>query len=562
MGSTRWSACCLCAWGAIAALGVGSASAQPRPRPAGAQAGDATVVQIDGEDVYVDLGGTAISAGATLTVLRPIETRHPVTRAVLRDSFPIGRLVVMQVGESMSIARVSGSPHRPVQLGDLARPPAVQAPVAQAASPPEQGARVVPLGQAAPPPLVCPPAPAPTPCPVQRGADPRVDEILRVWSATFGLLPEARIRVWSSFLAVSGSSPYARYARAEMEAAQRELARGRAEGPTDGALAELAPLTRAYEGEPVAFAGIVTRGIAVRDLSVYARARGGDDGLFTRVPMVLDAAGHARAEVPSALVVVPGFEWFAEITLADGRTALVAAGPIEPYEVEVWPSLDAPDESGRSRVRFSTDYVDFNRSRLNDYYVAVEGDFTYRLGIPYLQSVRVGYGHLQGESGPVDGLDTFGSDGLSVVPAQAVGFTYGFVEPELALHEMFAVALRITAGLGLPQHRVDGLRGGAQLRFRIGSALGTNLVLAGETIPELGLRGYIGLAWLPVADWPMSAEVHVTDQPRNGDIAVRGVFEVGHRFGQTFALSTRLSYQGRNINHSGFGVGLAATFDW
>lgn len=571
MKGSRWLAWCLCACCTVAWGSVRMASAQPRARGAEARPRDATIVQIDGEDVYLDIGGDAIAAGATLTLRRPIETRHPVTRAVLRDSFPIGRLVVWQVGETMSIARVSGSSHRPVQLADLARPVAQAPPVTPLpAAGAGTGTRVVAdaaslvpdstVSSAAStaPPRACPPAPAPVPCPAQQsGMDVRTAEILRAWSATLGLLPEERIRVWSSFLQNSESSPYARYARAELLSAQRELARGRVEGPTAGSLAEFAPLTRAYEGEPVAFAGIVTRGVAVSDLSAYVRARGTEDAPFTRVPMQIDAAGHVSAEVPPALVAVAGFEWFAEITLGDGRTALVSGGPASPNRVEVWPSVDGPhDESDRSRVRFSTDYVDFNRSRLNDYYIAFEGDFTYRLGIPYLPSVRVGYGHLQGESGSVEGLDKLG-----VLP-QAVGFTYGFVEPEVAFHEMFAVAVRVTAGLGSPERRVDGLRGGFQLRFRIGPATGTNIVLAGETIPELGLRGYIGLCWLPVKDWPMAAEVHVTDQPNNGDIAVRGVFEIGHRFGRVFALSTRLAYQGRNIDHSGFGVGLAATFDW
>ncbi len=556
MNKGRWVVWCMCACGALAGAGVERASAQPRAveaRRGAPQARDAMVVQIDGEDVYLDVGRGAVVAGATFEVLRPIETRHPVTHAVLRDRFPIAQLVIVEVGESLSIARVTGTPHRPVELADLAHAPTPDAEEVVAASVGGGGGTARPSDAPA---RVCPPAPAQVACP-QTGTDIRTAEILRVWAVTFGLLPEARITVWERFLATSAASPYANYARQELADAQRELARARADTPAGGSLAQLAPLGRAYVGEPLEFAGIVTRGVPVRDLSVFVRPRG-EPVPFTRVALTLDAAGHARGAVPPALLALVGFEWFAEITLADGRTANVAASPESPFRVEVWasPSAPLPTESDRSRVRFSTDYVDFNRSRLNDYYVAFEGDFTYRLGLTYLPSVRVGYGHLQGESGSVRSLDVLGA------ASREVGFTYGFIEPELALHELFSVALRITAGLGLPEGHVDGLRGGVQLRFRIGSATGTNLVLAGETIPELGLRGYIGLAWLPVPNWPMAAEVHVTDQPGNGEIAVRGVFELGHRFTHAFALSTRLSYQGRNIDHSGFGVGLAATFDW
>jgi len=542
------------AWGTWWVVVIASASAAAQPRAADGRATervrDATVVQIDGGDVYIDVGRGAVSVGASFEVLRPIETRHPLTRAVLRDRFPIGRLVVVQVGETLSIARVEGTPHRAVSLADLVRMPRPDAPPSEPT--PVAG------GAASSAVAACPPAPAAPECVVQVGGatDVRAIEILRVWSATFGLLPESRVRVWTAFLATSASSPYARYASAEIGEAQRELARARAEGPTAGVLAALAPLGRAFEGEPVAFAGIVSRGVAMRDLSIYVRPRGGTDN-FKRVPMVADATGHVRAAVPAELVVVAGFEWFGEITLGDGRTAFVAGGPSAPIAVAVWASPSSPPlEDGRSRVRFSSEYVDFNRLRGNDYYVSFEGDFAYRLGLSFLPSVRVGYGHLQGESGNVDDLDVRG------LASREVGFTYGYVEPELSFTELFAMAVRFTAGLGLPERRTDGLRGGVQLRFRVGRANGTNLVLAGETIPELGLRGYIGLAFLPVPNWPMGAEVHVTDQPGNGQIAVRGVFEVGHRFGRAFALSTRLSYQGRNIDHSGFGVGLAATFDW
>jgi hypothetical protein len=507
-------------------------------------------VRLDEEDVYLDVGRGAVEPGATFEVMRPIETRHPLTHALLRDQFPIGRLVVVTVGETLSIARLEGPPHRPLQLADVARLP-TRAPADDSLPP---GATfATPSGA----PALCPPTPAAVCRPqVQLQADPRAREILGVWGSTFGLLPEARMEVWTAFLATNSNSPYARYAAAEREQARQELTQERAHSPVSGRLAELAPLGRAYEGEPVALAGVMARGLEVRDLSVYLRVRG-EEGTFTRISMTRDAAGQVTVAVPAEFVVLAGFEWFAEITLADGRTALVAAGPREPNAVEVWASPESShDETGRSRVRFSTDYVDFNRGRGNDYYVAVEGDFSYRLPIRFSPSVRVGYGHLQGESGPV------GAPGTPDLPSRPVGFTYGFVEPELALHELFSVALRITAGLGRPESSAAGLRGGAQLRFRIGEAMGTNLVLAGETIPELGLRGYIGLAWLPVPNWPMAAEVHVTDQPGNGQIAVRGLFELGHRFGSAFALSARLSYQGRNIDHSGLGVGLAATFDW
>ena len=107
------------------------------------------------------------------------------------------------------------------------------------------------------------------------------------------------------------------------------------------------------------------------------------------------------------------------------------------------------------------------------------------------------------------------------------------------------------------------VRGGFQLRVRIGPDDGTNLVLGAETIPEIGQRAFIGLSFVPRPRWPMAVEVHVTDQPVNeGELAVRGILEVGRQLTDTFALSLRASYQGRSIDHAGLGAGLALTFDW
>ena len=83
-----------------------------------------------------------------------------------------------------------------------------------------------------------------------------------------------------------------------------------------------------------------------------------------------------------------------------------------------------------------------------------------------------------------------------------------------------------------------------------------------ETVPELGQRALLGLAFEVIRDVPMAGEVQVTDQPVAGDLAVRLIYEIGYRVSDAVALSTRLSYQGRTIDHTGIGGGLAATFDW
>ena len=152
------------------------------------------------------------------------------------------------------------------------------------------------------------------------------------------------------------------------------------------------------------------------------------------------------------------------------------------------------------------------------------------------------------------------------VAPQAAGFTYGYTEMELRISDLFAAIARIEIGLGKPESSDvvrNGLTGGFQLRLRIGEERGPHFLLAGETVPEIGQLASIALHWEVIENFPMQAEVHVTDQPVNsGELAVRGVYELGVRMSDTLAFALRLSYQGRNIKHAGPGVGLAMTFDW
>jgi hypothetical protein len=171
----------------------------------------------------------------------------------------------------------------------------------------------------------------------------------------------------------------------------------------------------------------------------------------------------------------------------------------------------------------------------------------------------MGYGHFLGKGGKLD------REGKEIPDPESAGFSYGFFESELALARLFGLAGRVTVGLGRPEDIAEreGLTGGFQLRARIGTATGTRLALAGEVVPEIGQRAFLGLQWAASERVPMSTEVHVTDQPVNSDeLAVRLVQEIGYRFGDRFTLALRPSYQLRTIKHAGPGIGLAATFDW
>jgi hypothetical protein len=60
----------------------------------------------------------------------------------------------------------------------------------------------------------------------------------------------------------------------------------------------------------------------------------------------------------------------------------------------------------------------------------------------------------------------------------------------------------------------------------------------------------------------MSAEVVVTNEPIGEDLGVRLIYTVGRSVTPWLDITGRVSYQLRDINHSGLGLGLGTTFHW
>lgn len=522
------------------------ASAQPTTARAG------TVVRLDGDDLFVDLGASRAPTGTILDVYRSIEVRHPVTRQALRDRFRVGRVQVLQAGDTLSVAHVLGTPWRPVQVGDEVRT--------------DEPERVTPTQGPTP---VAGPTPSAAP-------DPQTQELLRVWLATLGRSPTERVALYRTFIARNPGFPRRSFVEAEIAALEQWTASQREQiviappppAPLDPDFvlrervvhAALGPATM---GDPLDVALLLRPGVPVRALMLYVRPKG--PGQFEGRRMSLDARGHAMARVPRQLVRPPGFDYFVEAVDERGRMVPLVGTDDEPIAVEVVAPEGEPDPSvHRARVRFSAEAVSFHNADARDAYIVTEGDFLYRTLFDVLYGVRIGYGVLRGQGGTVDHLD-----GTPTMPAgdpEAAGFTYGYTEMELRISELFAAIARIEVGLGKPEAsdvERNGLTGGFQLRLRIGPERGTHFLLAGETVPEIGQLASIALHWEVIENFPMQGEVHVTDQPVNsGELAVRLVYELGYRLSDTLAFALRLSYQGRNIDHAGPGAGLAMTFDW
>ena len=104
--------------------------------------------------------------------------------------------------------------------------------------------------------------------------------------------------------------------------------------------------------------------------------------------------------------------------------------------------------------------------------------------------------------------------------------------------------------------------GGAELKLRIGSELGTNLIIGGAIISDFGALAQLKLEWNVIRNWPMSVTVVATNQPVQTDLGVRLIYQVGWRFRGWFAPTARIGYDVRNINHGGLSVGLGVVMGW
>jgi hypothetical protein len=268
------------------------------------------------------------------------------------------------------------------------------------------------------------------------------------------------------------------------------------------------------------------------------------------------AAGprYWAATIPADAIKDPGLEYFVEGVPAQGPAVSVAGRPEDPRRAEV--ERTGPGPAGPrplEQVALWSEIATFNTKKTNDYVFQTEGNFGWRLADEGIRAVRSGFGVLRGKGGSLDDLDVRG------LPPRSVGLTYGYVEAEIGFTPTFGLIGRPIVGL-----RDDGIEGGAQGFLRIGNDLHTNLLLGGEVLGSVGLRGIVELDWRTIRRVPIMFRSEVTNQPAGigGDIGVRAITQAGYELVKDLTLSVRGSYQGRTINHAGPGAGLGASYQW
>lgn len=570
---------------------------------------DPIVLAIDGKDIYVQLGARdGVGAGSELELEHEVIVKDPRTKATLRDHFALGTLTVEKSGDGISVAHADPELAKRVLPGDLVR---LLSPKRTFDDP--WAAKVAASKASAP----LPPPPAGT-APIDH-----VELVRHAWQDTLGQPPYERIARWNALVVADPQSPYRRAIETEIASLRTQIAqhdaalekarstsiddrspriarlvaaldrsaapprdasrppRGALEAATDPLL--IASVPRAMPGQPIELAFLARQPAQIGHAWLYARARG-EPG-YRRIELRRDGDAYFRGTIEAAAVRAGTVEWYAEIsgTGADAATGPVIGSATAPQEIAVESAVtEAPIAAGRSHVDMHVDYVDFDGgfNKGFDQYYQAEVDFGYRFLDP-IYAVRLGFGTLSGTGGPKEVIDAAPDtclDPSGNYRCKRVTFSYVYTELEYRVRPNVALMLRPQAGLlttdtmsgsgatrcqGRSIDGCDFLTGfGARGRIRLGEEAGTNLVLGVAFTRGVGALFEAAYHWLPTPLVPVQFSVQVTDQPVVEDFGVRLIGDVGLRRFSWFYPSLRVSYQARDINHSGLSGGMALNFDW
>lgn len=574
---------------------------------AGAASARGTVLKIEGDAIYIDLGtADGIDAGSKLRLLHVITATHPVSKKKVRDTFELGILEVVRAGKHMCIAAADPELQKRVTVGDeielVGAPRTVVDPWEEATKPrrpPDQ--------------------------PVEEEEDPeddvekqreaaarkraaavakvKAEEAAReAWRRTLGKPPAERIVIWQAYLEEFPGSPHAATVKEEIanlraqlqaEAALAAEAEEAQETRQDGGpLVQLGPMNdvvlagplaytppaRVYEGASVELAFLVVKPQSVQAGWIHYRHAGEDT--YRRAQLAPVGDSYLTVRIPGDAVKAPDVYYFVEVIEAGVEEPQAVIGTSDaPEKVRVDASVEEPprDIDGRSRVTLFVDYVDFDGFSSDfDQYLQAEADFMYRFRRP-IYAMRIGFATLAGKGGPKDVIDDDPGGNCRIDPGNAetyacrrVAFTYAYTELEIRLSDIVHLMVRPMYGGGYRTSRQDGEPAyedftgsmGLRTRLRLGRELETNLVIGLGLTEGFGTMFEAAFTWDVIRRWPIVLSAQVTDQPVAEDFGLRLVADVGFRGASWVYPSLRLAYQARDIDHAGVSGGMAVNFDW
>lgn len=559
------------------------------------------VLAVDGKDIYVELGAAdGVGAGSELELLHEVSARDPRTGRTLRDRFALGTITVEKSGAAISIAHADAALARRVLAGDQVRLVSAKRTFV------DPWEERVAASKGVPQPL---PASATT----GRGG-PAIDhaELTRhAWQDTLGQPYEQRIARWQELLKADPQTPYRRAVEAEIASLDwqqraREAALAESQGPAGDRAPRIAalvaqlpvgfgesrapllvgPIGHAVPGRAIELAFLARDPARIAGAWLFVRPDGAPG--FTRVALARDGDAYLRGTIDGALVRGSRLEWYVEMTAgAGGEPVPVIGSQEDPRVIAVdAEAVEEPIAQGRTHIDGHVDYVDFDGGFGDgfDQYTQAELDFTYRFLTP-IYAVRLGWGSLTGTGGPKDVIDADMTnqcrDADGTYRCERMSFSYVYTEIELRIRPNVAVMIRPQAGVLVSDtmsRDIDRCQGGsidpsdstcqfftgfgARGRIRLGQELGTNLVLGAAFTSHIGTLLEAAYNWLPNPVVPVQITVQVTDQPVVEDFGVRLIGDVGLRKLSWFYPSLRVSYQARDIDHSGLSGGFALNFDW
>jgi hypothetical protein len=521
-----------------------------------------TVLTIDEKDIVVDLGASKGGAeGGVVELWRPFKLRHPVTGKVLVDRFRVGTLKLVQVQRTLAWARPEGDLARTPAAGDVVILPGQLAMAANdggaKSSSSSETARAAVDGA--------------NEAEVSDAGDPEARELSTIFDTLRGQPPAARIAKYEQYARTHPRSRYTRVLYEEAAYLRRLLAAGR-EASEDATPTAARPAIRPPEWALAATA--LTMGVEMPGASgAVLHVRHAGEMAYRSYPMRAAGAGYFRTTVPADQMKAPEVEYFVESVNAAGVSSQVIASAEGPDRIEVHdaPRPEPPAKTDATVAVF-TDYADYNRLRRDDYSWQTEGYFGLRYQDKGVRAVRSGFGVYRGVGGSLDELDVLGFEG------RKVGLTYGYLEGEFGVSTFTGLIGRLALGL-----TNDGVSGGGQFFVRLGNDRLTNILLGGEVLGGIGLKGIAELQWNTIPRVPIVIRTEVTNQPAGtaprrplatggvpansdsvggGDIGARAMLQVGYRVVPSFTLSVRGSYEGRTIQHAGPGGGLGVNYTW
>jgi hypothetical protein len=546
------------------------ASTAPSSAEAAARV-EGRIIAFDAGDLVVDI---ARADGAhehdRLELWRELRLKHPVSGRTVTDRFRIGQVRLVQVQDELSLAVPDGDLSRQPGVGDIVvfRPTHVPwaLPHEPSRTPDSAAARDTSAAAGAPSAAGTGPAAA---------ADPDARAVVALFDSLRGTTPEQRVAAYEEFAQRFPNSRFSPLLDEEARALSHLL--GLTEHFAKNALPRVvsaAPPERVVAGSR--FTIVVELASAEGAVMHFRSAGRGEvsDG-FEAQPMQPMGNGYFRFTTPDP-VPAPHFHYFVEAVAPDGKGHAVLGSAEDPVPVAVTTLDAAPGPVPVAELRVHTDYADWNNLRGNDTAWQTEGEFGMRFRDEGLRATRMGFGVYRGRGGSLEELDELG------LPPRRVGLTYGYLEGEYGVSRFVGVIGRLAAGLD-----GAGVTSGAQLLLRLGNDRETNLLLGGEVLGGVGVRGITQIELQSIPRVLLLFRTEVTNQPAGtrarsavaptvpptppapptlaedtSDVGARAIAEVGYEFFPELVLSLRGSYQGRTIRHAGPGLGGGVKYRW